>query len=309
MQQSGGGAGGAGGGKSAAHDDDQSAGGNASGFSNFGSSKKATSTVGPSSKAGGLQSPHAADGLRPIWHNKAHMSELMRQTTEVKETRLRHEQAQLVKIIEHKTRLFDAELKVLRHEKAKLAVFMKNADLRHVTLFEELMLLKEFEKTENELENKLTTKKEEYMDMQAKLADVQLRIDNKRKDIEKLDHNQKQLMHTYAQLTHDETKYGDFLSKVYKRKIKRKKKTNEAGADEDEESDESDDDDEDDDDEDEDEDDESENEGKEQLDLDLCPHGLKQELFDQVCQLREKRLDLGICICFLFVKMFCCEMV
>lgn len=42
------------------------------------------------------------------------------------------------------------------------------------------------------------------------------------------------------------------------------------------------------------EDEDSDGEGKEQLDLDICPSGLKQELFDQVCQLREKRLDLGI---------------
>jgi hypothetical protein len=41
------------------------------------------------------------------------------------------------------------------------------------------------------------------------------------------------------------------------------------------------------------EDDDSEAEAKEQLDLDICPSGLRQELFDQVCQLREKRLDLG----------------
>ena len=53
-------------------------------------------------------------------------------------------------------------------------------------------------------------------------------------------------------------------------------------------------DDDDDDDEDlDDEDNDSENEAKEQLDLDICPSGLKQELYDQVCQLREKRLDLG----------------
>ncbi len=35
----------------------------------------------------------------------------------------------------------------------------------------------------------------------------------------------------------------------------------------------------------------SDDEGKEQLDLDICPSGVKQELYDQVCQLREKRLD------------------
>lgn len=25
----------------------------------------------------------------------------------------------------------------------------------------------------------------------------------------------------------------------------------------------------------------------------MCPNGLKQELYDQVCLLREKRLDIG----------------
>lgn len=42
------------------------------------------------------------------------------------------EQKQLIKRIEEKILLFDAELKVLRHEKARIAVFMKNADLRYL---------------------------------------------------------------------------------------------------------------------------------------------------------------------------------
>lgn len=52
---------------------------------------------------------------------------------------------------------FDAELCVLRHEKQELDVYMKLADLRHVTLFEELLLLKEFEKREDILQERLTT--------------------------------------------------------------------------------------------------------------------------------------------------------
>ena len=80
----------------------------------------------------------------------------------------------------------------------------------------------------------------------------------------------------------------DLLTKVYKRKIKRRKKVEgEEEEESEEESDESDDDDLDLDNE----DDDSEGEGKEQLDLDICPSGLRQELYDQVCQLREKRLD------------------
>lgn len=94
-----------------------------------------------------------------------------------------------------------------------------------MTIYEEFMLLREFEKTENDLESKLIKRKEEYLEMQTKLADAQLKIDNKRKDIEKFDEQYKQLAHTFTQMIHDETKYSDFLARVYKRKIKRKKKT------------------------------------------------------------------------------------
>ncbi|CAF0711556.1 unnamed protein product [Brachionus calyciflorus] len=229
------------------------------------------------------------EGLKPLWHNKDTMSNLMKQQAQAKEIRLHYEQKQILKSIEEKIRLFDAELKVLRHDKARVSIYMKNADLRHVTIFEEFLLLREFEKTENELEQKLSMKKDEHLDMQAKLAEIQSKIDLKKKDIDKIDENLKHLFQSYTQMTHDETKYGDFLNKVYKRKIKRKKKVE--GMDEDEESEEESED-EDDDDEDLDmDDDDSEAEGREQLDLDICPSGLKQELFDQVCQLREKRLD------------------
>lgn len=51
---------------------------------------------------------------------------------------------------------FDAELRILRHEKQELDVYMKLADLRHVTLLEELLLLKDFEKRENILQERLT---------------------------------------------------------------------------------------------------------------------------------------------------------
>lgn len=230
------------------------------------------------------------EGLKPLWHNKDIMSNLMKQNAQAKEIRLMFEKKQLIKSLHEKIALFDAELKVVRHEKARISIYMKNADLRHVTLFEEFMLLRDFEKTENELELKLANKKDENLDAQSKISEIQVKIDSKRKDIEKLDDNIKQLLHSYSQMTHDETKYADFLSKVYKRKIKRKKKTE--GAAEDEESEEESDEDDSDDEDLDNEDDDSEGEGKEQLDLDICPSGLRQELFDQVCQLREKRLDL-----------------
>jgi hypothetical protein len=85
------------------------------------------------------------------------------------------------------------------------------------------MLLRDFEKTENELEEKLVKRKEENADMQAKLVEIQAKIDAKRKDIDKFDDKQKQLLDTFHQMTIEETKFSDFLTKLYKKKIKRKK--------------------------------------------------------------------------------------
>ncbi|RNA43265.1 cilia- and flagella-associated 44-like [Brachionus plicatilis] len=133
------------------------------------------------------------DGLKKLWHNKETMSSLMKQSAQAKEIRLHYEQKQLIKSIEEKIQLFDAELKVLRHDKARISIYMKKADLRHVTIFEEFLLLKDFEKTENELEQKLSMKKDEHIEMQSKLAETQSKLDLKKKDIEKLDEGLKHL--------------------------------------------------------------------------------------------------------------------
>jgi cilia- and flagella-associated protein 44 len=229
-------------------------------------------------------------GLKPLWHNKEKMSSLMMQNAKIVEVRLNFEQKQILQRIHEKISIFDGELKILRHERSQVAKVLKNIDLRHVTLYEEFMLLRDFEKTENELEQKKEKKREENVEMLGKISEIQLKIDAKKKDIEKLDEQQKQLTETYYQMTKSETKFADFLTKVYKRKIKRKKKLE--GEEVDEESEEESDDDED---EDEDEDfdeDDSEAEGREQLDLDICPNGLAQTLYDDVCKLRENRLDL-----------------
>lgn len=86
--------------------------------------------------------------------------------------RLKYEQETLLDRVSYLLKTFDAELHVLRHEKFKLDVTMKNADLRQVTLFEELALLKEFEKRENILGEKVEGKQQEKMDMQAKVGNA-----------------------------------------------------------------------------------------------------------------------------------------
>lgn len=52
---------------------------------------------------------------------------------------------------------FDAELRFLRHKKLKLDVQMKSADLRYITWYEELLILKNLEKHENLLQGHVNT--------------------------------------------------------------------------------------------------------------------------------------------------------
>lgn len=165
------------------------------------------------------------EDLKPLWANKESMTPLMIRTVKAKEIKLKFEQQQLLQTITGRINVFDSELKVLRHEKSRISVIMKNADLRHVTIFEEFLLLRDFEKTENILEQKQIERKEGHIDLQRQLKVIHRAIDSKRKDIDHLDIKQKQLVETYNQATRDETKFADYLLKVFRKRIKRKKKT------------------------------------------------------------------------------------
>ncbi|XP_019642802.1 PREDICTED: cilia- and flagella-associated protein 44-like isoform X3 [Branchiostoma belcheri] len=180
---------------------------------------------------------------------------------------------------------FDAKLQLLCHEKLQLQVEQKMADLRHVTLFEELVLLKEFEKRENVLADKVNNKKQERADMEVKVTECQAKLEAKKKDIDKLLDKERVLLSTFQASLGDNNKFADFLTKVFKKKIKRAKKKAESEEGSDDDSDDSDD-----------ESDwsSSEEEGSEEggLDDSVCPPGCDPEMFDNVCQLRERRLDI-----------------
>lgn len=68
--------------------------------------------------------------------------------------------------IKELTITFDAELHLLRHQKLKLDTQMKLSDLHHVTLFQEILLLKNFEKQENILQERVNSLDKEEQDMQ-----------------------------------------------------------------------------------------------------------------------------------------------
>ncbi|KAK7105366.1 cilia- and flagella-associated protein 44-like [Littorina saxatilis] len=213
------------------------------------------------------------------------LSPLEKEIQQTEQIRLEYKQSRLLGQMEKLVTTFDAELRLVRDEKFKLDTVMKNADLRQVTLFEELVLLKEYEKSEDVLAEKVTSKQQEKLDMQNKIVEVQARLETKRKDIEKMQEKERTVHQTFLTTVGD-NKFQDYLTKVFKKKIKRnKKKTTEGEGSDDESEDESDDDS---DWEESDEESESEMGG---YDLDICPPGCDQTLYDAATTMRERRLD------------------
>ncbi|KPP67019.1 cilia- and flagella-associated protein 44-like [Scleropages formosus] len=214
------------------------------------------------------QSPHI-----PEDHNLTQLEEEMRSAEEI---RLLSMQDNLLRKMEQAVKYFDADLKLLRHEKLELDVHIKMADLQHITLFEELLLLKEFEKRENSLQERLNSRMEEDDLVRSKLEECELQLEMKRRDIAKLQEQEKAITATFLASLGESNKFADFLTKVFKKKIKRE--------DSDEESEEESDWDEDED-----------GEGSEcsyPLDDSVCPPNCDPDLFEVTLQLRERRLDL-----------------
>ncbi|XP_030059762.1 cilia- and flagella-associated protein 44 [Microcaecilia unicolor] len=182
---------------------------------------------------------------------------------------------------------FDAELRLLRHERQKMDLQMKMGDLMHITLFDELLHLKDFEKREDILQERVTDRIAEKEEMKWKCEDYQQQLEIKKRDIAKLQEREKALCANFNSSLGENNKFANFLTKVFKKKIKRTKKKEVVGEeDEEEESDE----------ESEDESawDSDEDTGSESdvFDDSVCPENCDPVLFDNTLQLREKRLDI-----------------
>ncbi|XP_057358624.1 cilia- and flagella-associated protein 44 isoform X3 [Manis pentadactyla] len=183
---------------------------------------------------------------------------------------------------------FDAELRLLRHQKLKLDTQMKLSDLHHVTLFQEMLLLKNFEKQENILQERVNLLDEEQQDLQWRINETLKEMEEKKHEIAKLQDQEKALYTGFQAALGENNKFASFLMKVLKKKIKRvKKKEVKGDGDGDEESDDS-----------------SEEEsslesgedesGSEEdvFDDSACPENCDVGLFELALRLREKRLDI-----------------
>ncbi|XP_009328783.1 PREDICTED: WD repeat-containing protein 52 [Pygoscelis adeliae] len=183
---------------------------------------------------------------------------------------------------------FDAELRFLRHKKLKLDVQMKSADLRYITWYEELLILKNLEKRETLLQGRVDTLISEQEATRSKLNSYLAQMEDRKSEIVKLQECEKALYANFQASLGENNEFARFLTKVLKKKIKCMEKK-EVGREADEE------------DENEEENDDGsslgideENAGSEDevFDDSVCPKNCNEALFRNTMQLRQKRLDI-----------------
>uniref|UniRef100_A0A3P8TUV7 Cilia- and flagella-associated protein 44 n=1 Tax=Amphiprion percula TaxID=161767 RepID=A0A3P8TUV7_AMPPE len=177
---------------------------------------------------------------------------------------------------------FDSDLLLLRRQKQRLDCRLKLADLRLLTLFQEMMLLKQFDKRDGSLQEKLNG----YVKEENSVMQCNKQLEEKKRDILKLQEREKSLTAAFQASLGENNKFEEFLTKVFKKKVKRVKKNEQTGSEEVEDSDE-------DSDEDDDWDDDYDSDTEEAaLDDRVCPAGRCSGLFENTLQLRERRLDM-----------------
>ncbi|KAK5618674.1 hypothetical protein CRENBAI_014332 [Crenichthys baileyi] len=175
----------------------------------------------------------------------------------------------------------------LDRHKLHLDSQLKLDDLQLLTLFQEMLLLKQFEKREGKLQERLNVCIQEEKNISSKLEEYNELLELKRSNIAKLQEREKALTTTFKASLGENNPIQEFLTKVFRRKIKWVKKK-EGNEEEEKDSDK-------DSDEDSNSDDDYDSimeEGGAAFDDSVCPKGCEPELFENSLQLRERRLDL-----------------
>ncbi|XP_061733169.1 cilia- and flagella-associated protein 44-like [Nerophis ophidion] len=206
-----------------------------------------------------------------------------------KESKCLHIQDSLLEKMESLVHQFDKKHLMCLKKAELLDWKLKLGDLRQLTLYQELLLLKEVDKSEKVLQEKLNMHLKEENHLMSKLEECQEELELKHRDIAKVQEREKAVSKAFWASLADDKKFEEYLLKVFKKKMKRAKQKEAVGntegdhdSAEDFEDYENWDDDE--------EEDWDTPEGE--AAVEECPQDCDPKLFEHVLQLRERRLDL-----------------
>ena len=190
------------------------------------------------------------------------------------------------KEIEDIIKAFDDEIREMQKEKYRLESDLKNAEMKLILFFEELILLKSMESKDIAINKRLASSRQEKGHILKEINDISRKLKDKKKEIDEIKEKEEDLMMRFHELCPERSDKYEEIRKFFEKIIKRRRrveKPEKADAGED--------------DEDEDEDAEEEEMEEEEEDEDEDENtiaGLPPEEYkiEEIEKLREDRLDL-----------------
>jgi len=191
------------------------------------------------------------------------------------------EKARLERRISSTITSFDDKLAEFFQERSRLEADLCMADMRVLLLFREFQLLQEFRKRDLDLEKKLEDRRREQRDIIDKSRACVDKVNAKNQQSESL---RKRMMDVAQNAEHfiAEKFPADaqpYITKVYRRKIKRRRANENEEDDDDDVTSEDD------------EDEQQEDDGDDGIDEEVCPANCDVSAWNEMLQLRERRLD------------------
>ena len=190
---------------------------------------------------------------------------------------LKHERGVLLSRSQSTIDAFDRAVYDLGREKRKLECNLQLFELKKIVLYQELTLLKEFEKTDDALEQKMKSTHAQKAQALSEINACQERLSEKKAEIEVWQEKVRENMEEFHRLVGTETNmYFTPLLKLFKKKVKRQKQSDLNSEDDESEDYDY---------------DEDEDFDEEEFEEDVCPEGCDTSLYESVLELREKKLD------------------
>merc|ERR1711959_165308 len=161
---------------------------------------------------------------------------------------------------------------------------LKNADMKLLVLYEELLMLNDLEEKDEALLKKSNKCRSDKANIMHQIKECQDQLSEKKSEIEQWQTEESSLQAEFTELVGENSPFLGVLLKIYKKKVKRSKRKKGAGDEDEFDDEEDEDEDESEMDSDEDVDDEDEDVGP--------PQGCDVQIYESVLDLREKRLDM-----------------
>jgi chromosome segregation ATPase len=142
-----------------------------------------------------------------------------------------HERSSLLERMSFALWSFDGAVRKLRREKFKLDADLKSTDLKILTLYQELHLLKAFEEKENMLFSKLSKARAAKAAVVGEMSDCEKQLSHKLSEIKAWQEKDKQVLSDFNLVVGGEkSEFYSALLKIFKKKVKRNKKKGGAGG-------------------------------------------------------------------------------